>query len=103
MSQRDSDNPWNELQMLLFQWPTQSTGDKKIVAHLAAPARYASVSFNKTNYANRNRHGSGCAARFAANYADFKSLRGPAESTIKPLHPFEPSFCSGAMSVMSAN
>jgi hypothetical protein len=75
--------------MLVFQGTAQSAGDKQIIARLAASARYAAVSFNKTNHTNRNRHGSGCAAHFAPNYADFKSLRGPAQSTIKPLHPFD--------------
>src|SRR4026209_1949519 len=86
------DNPWNELQMLLFQGTAQSASDKQIVARLAALARHRAVSFNKTSHTNRNRHGAGCAAHFAANYADFKPLRGPAQSTIKPLHPFDRCF-----------
>jgi len=81
-------NSWNELQMLLFHGATQSTSDKKIIAHLAASARYAAVFFNKTKHGNRNRRGTGCATRFAADYAHFEPLRGPAQSAIKFLHPF---------------
>src|SRR6267378_8320471 len=82
---RDS---WNELQMLLFHGSAQSTSDKKIIAHLAAATRDTTVSFDKANHANRNRHGTGCATRFAADYVDFEPLRGPAQSAIQLLHPF---------------
>src|SRR4030095_3379793 len=74
--------------MLLFHGATQSTSDKKIIAHLAAPARYTTVSFDKANNAKRTRHGPGCATRCAADYAHFEPLRGPAQSAIKALHPF---------------
>src|SRR3984893_9258299 len=73
--------------MLLFHGSPQSTSDKKIIAHLAAPTRYTTVSFDKANNANRNRHGPGCATRFPADYADFEPRRGPAQSAIKLLHP----------------
>ena len=75
--------------MLLLHGATQPSGHKKIVAYLAAPARDTTVSFNKTNNADRNRHGAGCAAGFAADYADFEPFRGPGQSPIKPLHPFD--------------
>src|SRR6266487_214652 len=75
--------------MLLFHSATHSASDKKIITRLGAPARYAAVSFNETNHANRNRHGPGCAAHFSADYADFEPLRSPAQSAIKPLHPFD--------------
>src|SRR6266513_438465 len=80
-------NSWNELQMLLFHGSAESTSDKKIIANIAAPTRYTTVSFDKANNANRNRHGTGYATRFAADDADFESLRGPAQSAIKLLHP----------------
>src|SRR6266487_3664212 len=75
--------------MLLFHSATHSASDKKIITRLGAPARYAAVSFNETNHANRNRHGPGCAAHFSADYADFEPIRSPAQSAIKPLHPFD--------------
>src|SRR5436309_12450654 len=75
--------------MLLFHGATQPASHKKIVTYLAAPARDTTVSFNKTNNADRNRHGAGCAARFAADYADFEPLCGPGQAAIKPLHPFD--------------
>src|SRR5205823_7338834 len=81
---RDS---WNELQMLLFRGSAESTSDKKIIANIAAPTRYTTASFDKANNANRNRHWTGCATRFAADYADFEPLRSPAQSAIKLLHP----------------
>src|SRR4029077_18919701 len=74
--------------MLLFHGSAKSTSDKKIIAHLAAAARDTTVSFDKANNANRNLHEPSCATRFAADYADFEPLRGPAQSAIKLLHPF---------------
>src|SRR5205814_8675971 len=81
---RDS---WNELQMILLRGSAESTSDKKIIANIAAPTRYTTASFDKANNANRNRHGTGCATRFAADYADFEPLRRPAPSAINLLHP----------------
>ena len=75
--------------MLLFHGATQTSGHKKIVSYFAAPARDATVSFNKTNNADRNRYGAGCAARFSADYADFEPFCGPGQSAIKPLRPFD--------------
>src|SRR6266705_5364417 len=80
-------NPRDELQVLLFQGAPQSAGNEKIVARLAAPARYPAVSFNQSDYARRNGNWPRCAARFAADYADFEPLRGPAQAAIKFFHP----------------
>ena len=88
--------------MLLFQGAAQPAGDKQIIASFAAPARYPAVSFDKTSDTNRNRNRTGCAARFAADDADFESLGRPAQAAIKPLHPLDLRF-SGAMRVISAN
>src|SRR3982751_397371 len=83
---RDS---WNELQMLSLHRATQSTSDEEIIPHFSTPARDTTMSFDNANNANRNRRGSGYAARFAADYAYFEPLRGSTQSTIKLLHPLK--------------
>src|SRR4029453_19574328 len=77
------------MQMLLFHGAPQAASHKEVIAYFGAPAGQAAVSFNKTNHGNRNHHGSRCAARFTADYADFEALRGPTESTIEAFHPFD--------------
>src|SRR4029453_8052607 len=82
-------NSWNESQMLLLHGTAELASNKKIITRPAAPARYAPVSFNKTNHANRNPNGAGCAAHFTANDADLEPIRGTAQSAIKLFHPFD--------------
>jgi len=64
--------------MFLFQAASESAGNEKIVARLAAPTRYGAVSFNESDYAGRDGNRPWRAARFSADDADFEPLRGPA-------------------------
>ena len=73
--------------MLSFQGAPESAGNEKIIARLAAPARYAAVSFNESNHARRNGNRPWCAACFAADYADFEQFCGPAQAAIKSFYP----------------
>src|SRR5436190_15752114 len=75
--------------MLSLHRATQSTSDEEIIAHFSARARDTTTWFDNANHANGNRHGPGYAARFAADYAYFESIRGSTHSTIKLLHPLK--------------
>ena len=80
-------NPRNETQMFLFQGAPESAGNKKIIARLAAPARYPAFSFNESNNACRDGNRPWCAACFAADDADLEPLRRPTQAEIKFFHP----------------
>src|SRR5439155_25399548 len=77
----------NELYVFYFQGTPEPASNGKIVTRLAAPARYRAPLFNKSNYAHGDGDWPGRAARLAADYADLKPLRSPAQPAIELFHP----------------
>ena len=61
--------------------------NKKIVASLAASARYPAIFLNESSNARGNDGWPGCAAHFTANDADIKTRRRPVQAAIKFHHP----------------
>src|SRR5206468_1080420 len=80
--------------MFFFQGTSEPTGYEKIVARLAASARYRAPLFNKSNYTHGNGDWPWRAARLAADYADLKPLRSPAQPAIKLFHSADASLLS---------
>ncbi len=81
--------------MLSLDSAAEPARDKEIIANFAAAARYPAIFLNKSNNANRNGNRTSCAARFAADNADFEPSRGFAESTITFCHPADLCFLRG--------
>src|SRR5256885_380740 len=66
-------NSRNEFKMLLGHRTAEPASNEKVITRLTAPARYHPAPFNKSDCSRGNGDWPCCAARFAANYADFKS------------------------------
>jgi hypothetical protein len=75
--------------MLLFHSATKLASDEKIITNFAASTRQPAVSLDESSDADGNDNRPACAARVAADYADFKPPCSPAQTTIKLSHPPE--------------
>src|SRR5207247_9940380 len=76
--------------MFFFQGTPEPASNEKIVTRLAAPSRDRAHLFNTSNYAHGDGDWPGRAARLAADYADLKPLRSPAQPAIEL---FQPPYC----------
>src|SRR5436305_2211863 len=77
----------NELQMLSFQSAAEAAGHEKIIPRSSTVTRGRAGFLNRSDHAHGNRYWPLCITRFAADNAQFETVRCCAQPPIKSVHP----------------